>query len=129
MKQLTYRVELEPAEEGGFVVHVPTLDLHTQGETYEEAIAMAKDVIEGHLALLTRDCRWKDSGIEFKYELGQWFKTLKTIVHNTRNFMVSCNDGQTSLQLLLWRWSCFSNYFNYIASTDLLYSSLDNSKV
>lgn len=52
MELLTYRVELEPAEEGGFVVHVPTLDLHTQGETYEEAIAMAKDVIHGHLALL-----------------------------------------------------------------------------
>lgn len=40
----------EPAEEGGFVVHVPSLPgCHTEGDTFEEAETMAKDVIELYL--------------------------------------------------------------------------------
>ena len=43
----TYTVILEPAEEGGFVVHVPALpEVVTQGEDEAEALAMAKDAIE-----------------------------------------------------------------------------------
>lgn len=43
----TYTVILEPAEEGGFVVHVPALpEVITEGETETEAIAMAKEAIE-----------------------------------------------------------------------------------
>ena len=43
----TYSVILEPAEEGGFLVHVPALpEICTEGETEEEALAMAKDAIE-----------------------------------------------------------------------------------
>ena len=43
----TYTVILEPAEEGGFVVHVPALpEVVTEGDTEEEALAMAKDAIE-----------------------------------------------------------------------------------
>jgi antitoxin HicB len=43
----TYSVILEPAEEGGFLVHVPALpEICTEGETEEEAFAMAKDAIE-----------------------------------------------------------------------------------
>ena len=42
-----YTVILEPAEEGGFVVHVPALpEVVTQGEDEAEALAMAKDAIE-----------------------------------------------------------------------------------
>jgi antitoxin HicB len=42
----TYTVILEPAEEGGFVVHVPALpEVVTEGDTEEEALAMAKDAI------------------------------------------------------------------------------------
>ena len=45
-----YTVHLEPAEEGGYIVTVPALPgCVTQGETYEEALAMAKDAIEGWL--------------------------------------------------------------------------------
>lgn len=45
-----YTVHLEPAEEGGYVVTVPALPgCVTQGETYEEALEMAKDAIEGWL--------------------------------------------------------------------------------
>jgi antitoxin HicB len=43
----TFTVILEPAEEGGFIVHVPALpEVVTEGDTEEEALAMAKDAIE-----------------------------------------------------------------------------------
>jgi antitoxin HicB len=43
----TFTVVLEPAEEGGFVVTVPALpELGTQGETFEEAMAHAREAIE-----------------------------------------------------------------------------------
>lgn len=43
----TYTVILEPAEEGGYIVHVPALpEIVTEGETEVEALAMAKDAIE-----------------------------------------------------------------------------------
>lgn len=46
MTTLRYTIILEPAEEGGYNVSVPSLPgCVTQGETYEEAVAMAKDAI------------------------------------------------------------------------------------
>jgi predicted RNase H-like HicB family nuclease len=49
-------VLIEPAQEGGYVVSVPSLPgCHTQGETYEETLAMAKDAIEGYLECLIED--------------------------------------------------------------------------
>ena len=56
MKTYTYTIKLEPAEEGGYVVTVPALSpCLTQGDTYEEAISMAKDCIEGYLELLAEE--------------------------------------------------------------------------
>ncbi len=55
-KELNYTVVFEAAAEGGYVVHVPALPgLVTQGETMEEARIMAKDAIEGYLAVLRED--------------------------------------------------------------------------
>jgi antitoxin HicB len=55
METYTYTVHLEPAEEGGYVVTVPTLPgCITQGETYEEALAMAEDCIRGFLEALVK---------------------------------------------------------------------------
>jgi antitoxin HicB len=50
----TYTVVLEPDdEEGGFVAHVPALPgCHTEGDTRDEAIAMAKDAIAGYVESL-----------------------------------------------------------------------------
>lgn len=47
MTEYTYTILLEPAsEEGGYTVTVPSLPgCVTQGDTLEEAIAMAKDAI------------------------------------------------------------------------------------
>ena len=43
----TFTVVLEPAEEVGFVVTVPALpELGTQGDTYDEAMANAREAIE-----------------------------------------------------------------------------------
>jgi predicted RNase H-like HicB family nuclease len=53
---LDYAVILEPAEEGGYVVSVPALPgCFTQGETVEEALEMAKDAIEGYLAVVHQE--------------------------------------------------------------------------
>ena len=43
----TYTIILEPAEEGGFIVHVPALpEVGTCGDTEDEAMAMAQEAIE-----------------------------------------------------------------------------------
>jgi antitoxin HicB len=53
----TYTLILDPdAEEGGYTVTVPALPgVITQGETREEAIAMAKEAIQCHIAGLIAD--------------------------------------------------------------------------
>jgi predicted RNase H-like HicB family nuclease len=52
-KILNYTVIFEPAKEGGFIVHVPSLPgCHTQGETLDEAYKMAQDAILGYIKTL-----------------------------------------------------------------------------
>jgi len=52
-KILNYTVIFEPAEEGGFIVHVPILPgCHTQGETLDESYRMAQDAIFGYINTL-----------------------------------------------------------------------------
>lgn len=51
-----YTVLFEPAEEGGYVVTCPALPgLVTEGDTLEEARAMAQDAIRGYLESLLKD--------------------------------------------------------------------------
>ena len=53
--QYEYTVIFEPAEEGGFIVKVPALNgIATQGETLDEARAMAEDLIRGYLQSLRK---------------------------------------------------------------------------
>jgi predicted RNase H-like HicB family nuclease len=53
MKTLNYRIRLEKEEEGGYTVIVPALSgCVTFGDTVEEAIAMAKEAIEGYVETL-----------------------------------------------------------------------------
>ncbi len=50
MRVLNYRVILEPAEEGGFTVTVPSLPgCISEGDTKEEALENIKDAIKGYL--------------------------------------------------------------------------------
>lgn len=47
---MKFNVVVEPAEEGGFIVSVPTLDgCYTQGETIEEALENAKEAVACYL--------------------------------------------------------------------------------
>ena len=53
MQEVTYTVHIEPREEGGFLAYFPALPgCHTQGDSFEHAIAMAKDVLAGYLETL-----------------------------------------------------------------------------
>jgi antitoxin HicB len=55
-KSLEFEVVLQPESEGGCSVSVPALPgCHTQGETREEALAMARDAIEGYLEVPAGD--------------------------------------------------------------------------
>lgn len=40
-----YPIIMTPAEEGGYVVYVPDLDINTEGETVAECMYMARDAI------------------------------------------------------------------------------------
>ena len=49
----TYTVYFVPDEEaGGYTAHIPALGIVTEGETLAEARMMARDAIEGRLAVL-----------------------------------------------------------------------------
>lgn len=51
-----YEIVLQPAREGGFSVFGPELpSVVTQGETVEEAHAMARESIEGYLEVVHED--------------------------------------------------------------------------
>ena len=55
-KILKYTAIFEPAKEGGYVVSVPALPgCVTQGETFEEAVAMVKDAMGGYLEVLKEE--------------------------------------------------------------------------
>lgn len=57
-EQREYGVVLQPAPEGGFSVSVPDLPgCHTQDETIEESLAMARDAITGYLEVLKDEGR------------------------------------------------------------------------
>jgi len=48
-----FTVIFEPATEGGFIVHVPSLPgCHTQGETLDDAFKMARDAIYGYIKVM-----------------------------------------------------------------------------
>ncbi|MBI5328476.1 MAG: type II toxin-antitoxin system HicB family antitoxin [Deltaproteobacteria bacterium] len=52
MKKIKITAELIPAEEGGYVVYCPELDITTEGETIEEAIDMLKDAASGYIEVV-----------------------------------------------------------------------------
>jgi antitoxin HicB len=56
VQQREYEVTLEPQDGKGFVVRVPELpDVITEGRTRDEALAMAKDAIEGYLEAMREE--------------------------------------------------------------------------
>ena len=71
MKQCTYRILITPEEEGGFSVSVPSLPgCFTQGETIDEAIAMAKEAVSLYIESLEEDGEpVPDDGRSLEYTL------------------------------------------------------------
>ena len=56
MAEYRYTVLFEPAEEGGYVVTCPALPgLVTEGDTLEEARAMARDAIQAYIESLSKE--------------------------------------------------------------------------
>ncbi len=56
MAEYSYTVLFEPAEEGGYVVTCPALPgLVTEGDSLDDARAMARDAIGAYLASLRKD--------------------------------------------------------------------------
>jgi len=55
VKIYKYSALFEPAEEGGFVVTIPALPgCVTEGDTFEEAVEMAKDAVKCYLGSLRK---------------------------------------------------------------------------
>ncbi len=52
MRKIKITTELIPAEEGGYIVYCPELDITTEGETIEEAIEMIKDAAKGYIEVV-----------------------------------------------------------------------------
>ncbi|MCH9019134.1 MAG: type II toxin-antitoxin system HicB family antitoxin [Proteobacteria bacterium] len=56
--EYSFTAVFEPAEEGGYVVTFPAIPgLVTEGDTLEEARAMAADALQGYLEILQEDGR------------------------------------------------------------------------
>lgn len=54
---LRYNAVFDPCEEGGFTVTVPKLPgLVTEGDSFEEAVAMVKDAIKGYVQVYNSAC-------------------------------------------------------------------------
>jgi antitoxin HicB len=54
MDARSYAVVLEPEPDGGYSAHIPAFHgAHTQGETVEEALSNARDVIAAYVEVLT----------------------------------------------------------------------------
>ncbi len=55
-KQLSYTVIFEPAEEGGYSIHVPALPgCPSEADTLEEARNNAKEAIKSYIGSLLKD--------------------------------------------------------------------------
>ncbi|GAQ95722.1 predicted nuclease of the RNAse H fold, HicB family [Thermodesulfovibrio aggregans] len=52
MRKIKLTAELIPAEEGGYIVYCPELDITTEGETIEEAIYMIKDAAKAYIEVV-----------------------------------------------------------------------------
>lgn len=52
MRKIKISAELTPAEEGGYVVYCPELDITTEGETVEDAVYMLKDAAAGYIEVV-----------------------------------------------------------------------------
>jgi predicted RNase H-like HicB family nuclease len=69
MRRVEITAEIVPAEEGGYIVYCPELDITTEGETIEEAIEMIKDAALGYIEVVGIENIPSLSGKSFKEKL------------------------------------------------------------
>jgi predicted RNase H-like HicB family nuclease len=62
MAALRFTVVLEPAEEGGFIARCAELPVASQGQTRDEALANAKEAIEGYLEVKAEQLKQRSRG-------------------------------------------------------------------
>jgi predicted RNase H-like HicB family nuclease len=62
MAALRFTVVLEPAEEGGFIARCAELPVASQGDTRDEALANAKEAIEGYLEVKAEQLKQRTKG-------------------------------------------------------------------
>lgn len=73
-KILEYTAIFEPADEGGYTASIPALPgCVSEGDTFEEAVAMIKDAMEGYLAVM------KEEGKEIPEEKSDIIITKVTV--------------------------------------------------
>jgi antitoxin HicB len=78
-----FGVILKPAEEGGYTVSVPDLPgCHTEGETLEESLEMARDAIEGYLQVLADEGLPLPKPARFeRVKVGAWAGGCRPFAH------------------------------------------------
>jgi len=52
VRTIKITAELTPAEEGGFIIYCPELDITTEGETADEAMTMLRDAAAGYIEVV-----------------------------------------------------------------------------
>ena len=67
---MRFRVVLEPSEDGGYTVHVPSLPgCISEGDTFEEALANIREAIELYLEPVEDDWVGEESALVQEIEL------------------------------------------------------------
>lgn len=67
---MRFRVVLEPSEDGGYTVHVPSLPgCISEGDTFEEALANIREAIELYLEPVEDDWVGEENALVQEIEL------------------------------------------------------------
>lgn len=67
---MRFKVVLEPSEEGGFTVYVPSLPgCISEGDTVEEALANIREAIELYLEPVEDDWVWEETALVEEIEM------------------------------------------------------------
>lgn len=84
----TYTIVVMRNQNGGYVVHCPSLPgIVTEGDTMEEAFAMAQDAVMGYLESLLKD------GLPIPEELGVTIGSLSVNLTEIWSGRVQCTES------------------------------------
>jgi predicted RNase H-like HicB family nuclease len=52
MRKIKITADITPADEGGYIVYCPELDITTEGESVNQALAMIEDAASGYIEVV-----------------------------------------------------------------------------